>query len=109
MLVFMIPAFDKKGNLPPGIHTASLKEIERRFASTEHRKHLLGGLRHLLENLKSSGCTIFYLDGSFITSREEPGDYDCTWDPTGVTTELDKDLLGPLDVRKAKYFGDIFV
>ncbi len=105
----MIPAFDPRGNLPPGIHAASLREIERSFALTEHRKHLFGGLKRLLENLKSAGCTTFYLDGSFISNKEEPGDYDCTWDPTGVTTALDEDLLKSLEVRKAKYFGDIFV
>jgi hypothetical protein len=105
----MIPSFDQRGNLPPGIHTATLKEVERKFASTEHRKHLFWGLERLLENLKAAGCSTFYLDGSFITKKEEPGDYDCIWYPTGVTAALDKDLLKSLEDRKAKYFGDIFV
>ncbi len=109
IIVLMIPGFDKLGNLPPGIHHASLKEIEQRFVLTAHRKYLFGGLRRLLESLQNAGCTTFYLDGSFITKKEEPGDYDCIWDPTGVTGELDKDLLKSLEVRKAKYFGDIFV
>ena len=105
----MIPPFDERGNLPPGIHTATLKEIERRFALTEHRRLLFNGLKRLLANLKAADCTTFYLNGSFITNKEEPADYDCTWDSTGVTTALDKDLLQPLEVRKAKYLGDIFV
>src|SRR5437899_2707285 len=105
----MMPPFDKRGNLPPGIHTATFKEIERKFASTEHRKHLFSGLKRLLKNLKEVGCTTFYLDGSFITKEERPGDYDCTWDPTGVTAALDKDLLKSSEVRNAKYLGDIFV
>jgi hypothetical protein len=88
----MIPPFDKRGNLPPGIHTATLKEIERTFASTEHREYLFRGLKRLLENLKAAGCSTLYLDGSFITKKEEPGDYECTWDPTGVTAALDEDL-----------------
>lgn len=105
----MIPIFDKRGNLPPGIHTATIREIERKFASTPHRKHLFSGLKRLLENLKEAGGTTFYLDGSYITNKEEPGDYDCTWDPTGVTNAIDPDILQSLEVRKEKYFGDIFV
>lgn len=106
----MIPSFDKRGNLPPGIHTATLKDIERRFASTDHRKRLFGGLKRLLQNLKAAGCSTFYLDGSYVTNKVEPGDYDCTWDPTGVTAALDKDLVQTsLEERKAKYLGDIFV
>jgi len=105
----MIPAFDKRGNLPQGIYTATLKEVERKFAYTVHRRYLFGGLKRLLENLKAARCTTFYLDGSFITKKEKPSDYDCTWDPTGVTDLLDKDLLKSLEVRKDKYLGDIFV
>jgi hypothetical protein len=108
ILVLMIPPFDKHGNLPPGIHDATLKEIERRFASGPHRKRLFEGLRCLLENLKSAGCATLYLDGSFITEKELPEDYDCTWDPSGVTAALDKDILKSLEERKAKYLGDIF-
>jgi hypothetical protein len=105
----MIPSFDKRGNLPPGIHPATIKEIERKFASTLHRRHLFSGLKRLLANLKAAGCSTFYLDGSYITSKEEPGDYDCAWDPTGVTEEIDPDILQSLEVRKEKYYGDIFV
>jgi hypothetical protein len=86
-----------------------LKEIELRFASTAHRKHLFGGLKRLLENLKAAGCSTLYLNGSFITDKEEPRDYDCIWDPSGVTAVLDKDILKSLEERKAKYLGDIFV
>ncbi|MCC7528858.1 MAG: hypothetical protein IT342_10065 [Candidatus Melainabacteria bacterium] len=105
----MIPQFDKRGNLPPGIYAATLKEIEHKVASTVNRMRLFSGLKRLLENLKAAGCTTFYLDGSFITDKEEPNDYDCTWDPTGVTAAIDQDILKPLELRKAKYLGDIFV
>ena len=108
-IVLMIPQFDQRGNLPPGIYNATLKEIENRFSSTPHRKRLFKGLVRLLENLKTAGCTTLYLDGSFVTEKEEPGDYDCLWDPTDVTDKLDMDLLKPLEDRKSKYLGDIFV
>jgi hypothetical protein len=105
----MIPSFDKRGNLPPGIYIVTLKEIEQKFAYTEHRNHLFEGLKRLLKNLKAAGCMTLYLDGSYVTNKTEPADYDCIWDPTGVTQALDKDILKPLEERKAKYFGDIFV
>jgi hypothetical protein len=107
-LVLMIPSFDKHGNLPPGIYDATLKEIEQRFASAPERKRLFDGLKRLLENLKAAGCATLYLNGSFITEKELPEDYDCTWDPSGVTAALDKDILKSLEERKAKYLGDIF-
>lgn len=105
----MIPAFNRHGNLPAGVYPATLKEIEKRYALNDHRRHLFSGLRRLAENLKLAGCRTIYLDGSYITAKEHPQDFDCTWDPTGVGQALDPDLLKPLDTRKAKYFGDIFV
>ena len=46
----MIPSFDDNGFLPPGIHPASLEEIEQRFgSSTEIRQAQFQSVRWLLE------------------------------------------------------------
>lgn len=104
----MIPPFDQNGNLPPGVYPATLAEIETRFAVTQHRKRLFSGLKAAAENLKTANCQTLYLNGSFITSKEEPGDYDACWEPLGVDQKVDPVLLTDRATRKAKYLGDIY-
>ena len=55
--------------LPPGIHDATLEEIEERFAINEKRRKLFEGLRKSLAALRLAGCTVVFLDGSFITDK----------------------------------------
>lgn len=31
-----------------------------------------------------AGCPTVYLDGSYVTGKPKPGDFDACWDPTGV-------------------------
>ena len=52
------------------------------------------GLRAALENLKAAGCRTVYLNGSFVTSKDLPNDYDACWEEPGVDPEaLDSVLL----------------
>jgi len=112
----MIPVYNKKGHLPPGVYSATWSEIEQRYAYNECRQKLLGGLRAALENLKEAGCVRVYIDGSFATRKPFPGDFDLCWEPKGV----DRDLLDPLFnlaihalpprlKQKEKYFGEIIM
>ena len=52
------------------------------------------------------------VDGSFVTEKREPGDYDACWDIEGVDVEiLDAVFLDFSDGRRAqkrKYFGEFF-
>lgn len=108
----MILAFDSNGNLPPGIHQASWKEFVDRFGYNERRQWLLTGLRNALSNLKEAGCTIVYVNGSFITQKAEPRDFDGCWDWSGV----DEDKVDPVlltfseerAAQKSKYGGELF-
>jgi hypothetical protein len=101
------------GNLPAGIHSATWEEILAAFGSTPRRLELLSGLRRALESLRAAGCAQAYLDGSFVTAKEEPADFDGCWDPVGV----DPALLDPalLDftpgraAQKAKFGGELFI
>ena len=108
ILVLMLPPFDENGNLPPGVYLATLAEIETRFATTPHRKKLFIGLIAVAENLKAANCKTLYLNGSFITNKEEPGDYDACWEPLDVDQNLDPVLLKDRTARKTKYLGDIY-
>lgn len=110
----VIPAFDPEtGNLPPGIHEASWAELTSTFGSTAWRLHLLSGLRAALDSLERAGCTRAFVDGSFVTSRERPADYDGCWDSAGVDLRrVDPVLLDFSNGRaaqKQKYFGELFV
>ncbi len=110
----MIPELDEIGNLPPGLHKASWREIVQQYGYTKHRKNILGGLKRVLDNLKQAGCKRAYLDGSFITSKQKPGDFDLCYEIDGVKGELldpilrdRKYLLPPREAQKKHYFGDI--
>lgn len=108
----MIPPFDEEGSLPPGIHQADWQEFENRFGASPYRREILVGLRRALEALRVANCELSYIDGSFVTSKELPGDYDGCWSCEGVDPEqLDPVLLDFSNGRaaqKAKYFGELF-
>jgi len=107
----MIPSFDENGNLPPGVHLATLDEIEERFVRNKHRRALFDGLQSLVQELKQANCARIYVNGSFITNKERPNDYDACWDVEGVRQSIDPLLLNPfkrLAEIKTKYKGDVF-
>jgi hypothetical protein len=108
----VIPAFDDGGNLPPGIHDASWDEIVPRYATNTRRRELLDGLLDALRSLKHAGCRTVYLDGSFVTAKELPGDFDACWEIASVDAgRLDRELLDFSNRRaaqKARYGGELF-
>jgi hypothetical protein len=111
----MIPAFDGDGNLPPGIHVAAWKELEQRFASTAHRRALLRGLRHASTILLRAGCRRIYVDGSFVTAKRRPNDFDMAWEPAGVDIRkllalepVFRDFSNQRSAQKAKFRGEFF-
>jgi hypothetical protein len=109
----VIPDFEEEtGNLPPGIHEASWEEVAERFGATSLRRRLLGGLRQVLDSLMNAGCRRAYIDGSFVTKKEVPGDFDGCWEAAGVDPgKLDPVLLEFRDLRasqKAKFGGEVF-
>ena len=108
----MIPPFDTDGLLPAGIHWSDWDEFSDRFGRTPWRRRLTAGLRAALANLASAGCSVVYINGSFVTSKDVPNDYDACWEEAGVDpTFLDPVLLtfDPGRVtQKAKYMGELF-
>ncbi len=98
--------------LPPGIHEATLRDIENKFATNAKRKLLYAGLSKGCQALKTAGCNHVYLDGSYVTEKTLPGDFDVCWDPTGVdVAKLDPTLLDFNNRRrnqKLKYGGEFF-
>lgn len=108
----MLPPLNASGTLPPGVHWADWDDVQHRFGSTEHRRRLLAGLRAALAALKIAGCRALYLDGSFVTSKATPNDYDACWDVAGVDPKQLDPVLLTFDpgrmLQKAKYGGELF-
>ena len=95
----MIPSFESGGNLPPGIHPATWSELASRFGGTAHRQSLLAGLKGALEALREAGCRRVYIDGSFVTAKVEPGDFDGCWEVDMITNERQY-LITKAEVRR---------
>jgi len=108
----MIPDFDPGGNLPYGIHLSSWDIFVTRFGVTDRRRWLISGLRRALDSLKHAGCRRAYVDGSFVTDKEQPGDYDACWDPVGVSAALLDPILLRFEnqrlLQKIVFYGELF-
>ena len=110
----MLPAFDPdSGRLPPGEHVAAWDEVVDRFGWTERRRRLLDGLADAIELLAEAGCRRIWLNGSFVTAKDEPGDFDCVWSPTGVDrAAIERSAVELLDLsnhraaQKARFGGE---
>jgi hypothetical protein len=108
----MIPDFDPGGNLPPGIHATTWAQFIERFGTNARRQRLISGLKRALDSLKQAGCNRAYIDGSFVTAKERPNDFDACWDPVGV----DPIILNPILLRfenqrqlqKIVFYGELF-
>ena len=74
----MIPEFDERGYLPPGIHVASLEEVIERFGvQSEVRQAQAESLQWLMPLCNEAGIIRLLINGSFVTDGEEPNDVDC--------------------------------
>lgn len=105
----MIPEFDNHGYLPAGIYKSTLKELRKRYAYNALRMRLFQGLEALVYELRASNCATLYVDGSYITNKAEPEDYDAVWELAGVNNTIDSTLRdGTIEQIKRKYFGDVF-
>lgn len=104
--------FDENGNLPPGEHEFGWDELVQAFGWNEWRMTLLGSMAAATRHLKSVGCRRIYVDGSFVTSKSYPGDYDACWERSDTDLKaLDPVLLDftlGRERQKAKYLGEWF-
>lgn len=106
----MIPDFDPDtGYLPVGEHSATWQEFVERFGWNPHRTQLLHGLRRLAAALRDGGCRLFLLDGSFVTDKELPSDFDACADYSGMSplNLVRLRLMAGKDVMKAEYRGEV--
>lgn len=72
------PEFDANGDMPPGIHPATLADVVAHFGSgTPHRQRAARRLEHIYALAKASGhLARFIVFGSFVTAKPAPNDVD---------------------------------
>ena len=107
----MLPQLDPvSGYLPRGVHPARWVEVDQRFGRNNSRRtRLIGGLLAACRNLAEAGCRALLLDGSFVTAKPEPEDYDGAWETAGVNPNLlDPVLLDGGPAMRAMYLGDLY-
>ncbi len=116
LLAAMIPPFTEDGFLPPGVHTATLDEFEKRFVnstSSARRLELFGRLKQVMVDAhRTPWVRHAYVAGSFVTSKPNPEDFDCLLvvDPAAADAELRPFEYNLLNVKAAKrrFGGDVF-
>jgi len=88
-----------EGFLPPGVHGATLEEVDERYGYGKRRKELLRSFETALNQMRNCGVEWVYLGGSFVTEKPRPGDIDGCFD---LTAKVDQKLMFPfLPVNEA--------
>lgn len=76
----LIPALTDEGLLPQGVHPCTMKELEDRFGRfqrSDRRIRLTRCLAAYLSELRQAGfVSRVVVDGSYVTSKDEPDDID---------------------------------
>jgi hypothetical protein len=109
----VIPPFESAtGNLPPGVHEATWEEAVARYGYTPQRLGLLAGRKAALDALRLAGCRRAYIDGSFVSNRAVPADFDGCWELEGVDlARLDpvlKTFANQREAQKQMFSGELF-
>jgi uncharacterized protein DUF6932 len=98
--------------LPPGIHAATFSEVQVTFAVNTRRREIFEGLLDGAGRLRCAGCVKLFLDGSYVSAKPIPGDYDACWDPAGVDEKrLDpvfRDFTKKREAQKKRFLGEFF-
>ena len=72
-----LPAFNEGGELPPGVHPATLAEVLQRFGAARPSGAAVSDrLNRLYQLVASTGQLRFVVFGSFVTAKSEPNDVD---------------------------------
>ena len=82
----VVPQFDADGLLPMGIHRTTWDEVAATFRNTPWRRRPLGGVEMAIDGLRRAGCLTVYIDGSFVTDKNVPNDFDACWGEGGTGT-----------------------
>jgi hypothetical protein len=65
--------------LPKGVWPTTWERFVDRFGYNPIRRRRIEGLQKLIRILRTAGCPVIFIDGSFVTKKPDPGDIDCCW------------------------------
>ncbi|MCL1047014.1 hypothetical protein L2737_17075 [Shewanella electrodiphila] len=98
--------------LEEGVHDLSLPEFRRLFVYNPLREKQFLGLVEAMKNLRDAGCSTIYIDGSYVTQKAHPGDFDACVDYSGVDLQVLDPVFRNFDnqrqAQKDKYEGEFF-
>lgn len=88
-----LPVFDSQGDLPVGLHSATLAEVLTRFGhGTPQRELVTTRLLRVYELAQQTGKLLrFVIFGSYVTTKPEPNDVDILLVMADDFTEQDYD------------------
>jgi hypothetical protein len=88
----MLPEFDDEGNLPSGIHRATIEEVAQRFGhGSPEREVQTAELLDFVAWARRAGVLRLVVNGSFTTAKTSPNDADVVILP-GPATFADPDF-----------------
>jgi len=108
----MIPELTREGMLPEGVHEALLREVRERFGKgSALRIRLMKGLERVVALARKIGARVLYLDGSFVTNKKDPGDWDAVLVAPVGTNCASPEVLRLVDRPRVKkdFGGDLFL
>ena len=110
----MLPDFNDAGDLPPGVHTATLNQIITRFGVGQRQRELVTRrFVHIYELAQRTGhLQRLIIFGSYVTNEPEPNDVDVilVMDDKFRLEECPMESHGLFDhaIAQARYGASIF-
>ena len=107
--------FEPNNYLAPGVYALKWSEIINELGWNVYRRTLIDGLKKGLTALKDCGCKQAYIDGSFVSQKARPGDFDVCYEELGMDFIKLKREHAPLtifanmrELQKNIYKGEFF-
>ncbi len=111
-----IPAMSQAGLLPPGVHDATIAEVEQTFGRrTPRRAELFVKFTAFLDVARGFGVfQAIIADGSFVTDKDAPGDIDAVLllpraDLAKLVAHPDRQQILDQQAVKSKYEIHLFL
>lgn len=82
--------FNDEGCLPKGIYQLTLEEVENHFVDgkSQRRQDIFEEFKVHLRDIRETGCCLnHWIDGSFVTLKENPGDIDTLTEFDGIKVD----------------------
>ena len=82
--------FNDEGCLPLGIYELTLEEVENGFVqgNSQRRQEIFEHYKIHLKDIKETGCCLnHWIDGSFVTLKENPSDIDTLTEFDGLKVD----------------------